>query len=40
MKTKRILMSLLALSAALNLGAQTMTVKGTITDGATGATVP
>ena len=40
MKANRILLFLLAMSATLSLGAQNRTVKGTITDGATGAPVP
>ena len=40
MKANRILFFLVAMCVALNLGAQNMTVKGTITDGATGAPVP
>ena len=40
MKANRIILFLLAMSATLSLGAQNRTVKGTITDGATGAPVP
>ena len=40
MKAIKFLLFPLLLSAALNLQAQNMTVKGTITDGATGAPVP
>ena len=40
MKANRILLFLLAMSATLSLGAQNRIVKGTITDGATGAPVP
>ncbi|MBO4918410.1 MAG: TonB-dependent receptor [Bacteroidales bacterium] len=40
MKAIKTLLIPLMLSVALNLGAQNLTVKGTITDGATGAPVP
>ena len=40
MKANKILLFLLAMSFSLGLAAQNMTVKGTITDGATGAPVP